>query len=770
MVGWQTEGQSEMFALLRGSRAKALVMGFGALLLGRITADAATVLYRTDSELIRAADRIVRGQVVSVRVEEEPGGGIYTITTLSVLEDYSGAPDRLVEIRELGGATPTRFLYVEGAATYEPGSEVLVMLERTRGGRFRSMSMAMSKFDVIPSPDGDPILLRNMDGVAVAPGGGPVTRVLRLSTLRALARLERGVAAVQQPAVVSGAPLQASDSFTLLRFGNGLGVRWTEPDTGVPVRWYRDTSAPSPLATGADGSAEIQTALAAWSTPSQTSLRLTYNGGTNQDPYGPWPALGGSGAGVVFFEDPNDEIAGNVLAIGGGGGTSGDGGTVNGTTFNRFTYGFVIMQNAAALGANFRQSQDFARVLEHEVGHAIGLGHTPTDGSVATPQANIMYPSCCSSQTPVAPALGPDDLAGLTFIYPAAACTYSVTPASVQLPSPGGGFSLSVSTAAGCQWSVQALPSWITGPTGARSGPGTVTLTAAANTAIQDRSATLTVASRAVPVTQSGSHPVSGAQADFNGDGRPDLLWHHQGNGGISVWFMNGTTLIDGQVISQVADTNWSLAGTGDLDGDGQGDFVWRHTDGRVSAWLMNGLALRQGSLLSVPSVADPLWEIRSVGDIDGDAKADLFWHHQGDGRLEVWLMNGLTVRQQVALNPPQVPDTAWQLVATADFDGDGRRDLLWHHSTGGWIAVWRMNGLDQIDGRATSPGQVPDLSWQIRAAVDLNADGHTDIVWQNVVDGRISAWLMRGTTLADGVLLTPSQVGDLQWRIVGPR
>jgi hypothetical protein len=161
---------------------------------------------------------------------------------------------------------------------------------------------------------------------------------------------------------------------------------------------------------------------------------------------------------------------------------------------------------------------------------------------------------------------------------------------------------------------------------------------------------------------------------------------------------------------------------------------------------------------------------VRSVGDLDGDTKADLFWHHQGDGRLMVWLMDGLEVREELALNPSQVPDTDWQLVGTADFDGDGQRDLLWHHAREGWVAVWRMNGADQIEGRETTPGRVADLAWQVRALLDLDADGQVDIVWQNVVDGRISAWLMDGLRLREGPLLTPSQVTDLQWRVVGPR
>jgi hypothetical protein len=260
---------------------------------------------------------------------------------------------------------------------------------------------------------------------------------------------------------------------------------------------------------------------------------------------------------------------------------------------------------------------------------------------------------------------------------------------------------------------------------------------------------------------------------DINIDGHADLFWHHQGDGRISGWLMNGTTLAAGTLTtpSQVADTNWKIVGTGDLDGDGQFDLVWQNiADGRVSAWLMNGLTQREGTLFSIPQVADTNWRIRSVGDLNGDGRADLFWQHQGDGRVSVWLMNGTQVVDGTLLSPSQVPDTNWKIVGTADFDGNGSRDLVWHHQGDGRIAVWFMNGTSLLAGTATNPGQVADTTWKIRAVGDMNADGRPDLIWQNSADGRISVWLMNGLNVLSGLLLTPSQVADTNWHIVGPR
>lgn len=733
------------------------------------SAGAATVLHRSDADLIREAHRIVRGQVVDVRTETDASGGIFTLATIAVAEDFSGRSERYVQVRELGGFSGESFVRVDGAARYELGSDVLVILERSRSGSLRSAAMGMAKFDVVPSPDGDPLLLRNLGGIDVL-GAAPVARTLRLSALRALARQVRGPEAVRRLQAV--APLNGVGSFTLLRFGNGLGVRWTEADSGIPIRWYVDTSAPAPLTDGSDGSREIQTALSAWTAPADASIDLSYRGPTDQTPHGPWPSLGGSGAGVIFYEDPNDEIASNVLAIGGGGGTANDGGTVNGVQFNRFTYGFVIVQNAAALPANFRQSRDFARVIQHEIGHAIGLGHTPSDGSVAEAESNIMFPSCCGSATPVAPALGSDDRAGLRYIYPpAAACTYAVTPSSAFLPADGGNLAIDVATGASCQWTVADVPAWLalSGST-SRVGPGAVLLTVATNASRQSRAAVLAIAGQGVSITQQAPPDAPPLQAAHAGPGPVDLWWHHQGDGSLAAWFMDGLRLTEGVVFSRVSDTNWQVAGSGDLDGDGQTDLVWQNVaDGQLSVWFMNGLSRRSGTLLSVPSVADVDWRIRSVGDLDGDGKADLFWQHR-DGRVSVWLMDGVTVRSGLLLNPPQVSDTAWRLAGTGDFTGDGHRDLLWQHALDGRIAVWRMQGVNQIDGALTTPGQVADLAWTIRGVTDIDDDGNADLIWQHTGDGRLAAWLMRGLTMIHGLALTPASVADQQWKIAGPR
>jgi len=67
----------------------------------------------------------------------------------------------------------------------------------------------------------------------------------------------------------------------------------------------------------------------------------------------------------------------------------------------------------------------------------------------------------------------------------------------------------------------------------------------------------------------------------------------------------------------------WSVAGTGDFNGDSRGDVVWRDTAGDTSIWLMNGaVVLSAGGLGNVPTT----WSLALVGDYDVDGLSDLLW------------------------------------------------------------------------------------------------------------------------------------------------
>ena len=271
-------------------------------------------------------------------------------------------------------------------------------------------------------------------------------------------------------------------------------------------------------------------------------------------------------------------------------------------------------------------------------------------------------------------------------------------------------------------------------------------------------------------VTQLSTYP-----ADVNGDGHADLLWHHSTTGHVATWLMNRVALVDGRLLSpgQVTDTGWKVVGSGDFIGFGQPDLVWQHDDGRVSVWWMNGTTLVDGRLLD-SQMTDSNWRVRAVADFNGDGRSDLLFQHRTTGELTAWLMFQTGRLHVVTISPNAVADTSWEVVGAGDFDRDGRPDLVWQNRANGLISVWRMGWFEdqgrQGSGTLFNPGQVSDTNWRIRGVADIDRDGQPDLIWQNQANGLISTWLMHGINLREGRLFTPEQVADTNWVIVGPR
>jgi hypothetical protein len=86
-----------------------------------------------------------------------------------------------------------------------------------------------------------------------------------------------------------------------------------------------------------------------------------------------------------------------------------------------------------------------------------------------------------------------------------------------------------------------------------------------------------------------------------------------------------------------------------------------------------------------------------------------------------------------------------------ADLDGDGRSDILWENILSGEHRLWLMAGTSKISGM-----DLPTASkdWQIIGPGEFNADGKTDILLQNLATREVKVWLMSGTTVSSSVSL----------------
>ena len=301
------------------------------------------------------------------------------------------------------------------------------------------------------------------------------------------------------------------------------------------------------------------------------------------------------------------------------------------------------------------------------------------------------------------------------------------------------------------------------------SGPTDVSVTVpwpAGGSAIMDGA--FTYVDRPAPPLPVPSGPrVSG---DFNGDGRPDLIWQNRVDGRLAAWFMNGTEQAEYTplVPYQVNDTDWHVVGSGDANRDGQTDLYWQHqTTGELAVWFMNQTEVMRGELLSPARVADTNWKVRTVADLDVDGYPDLIWQHTASGDVAVWYMTQSTMRSGELLTPGRVSDLKWKIVAAGDMNQDGQPDLFWHHAATGQIAVWFMRNNVAVSGQSLIPDRVSDLAWQIRGATDLDGNGSPDLIWQNTATQQLAVWLMKGLHLIDGRLIAGLPPAGRDWHVV---
>ncbi|KJU81529.1 hypothetical protein MBAV_006279 [Candidatus Magnetobacterium bavaricum] len=103
--------------------------------------------------------------------------------------------------------------------------------------------------------------------------------------------------------------------------------------------------------------------------------------------------------------------------------------------------------------------------------------------------------------------------------------------------------------------------------------------------------------------------------------------------------------------------------------------------------------------------------QLKVAADFDGDGKADILWQDSITGDTAAWLMDGAKIvnANYVIRGIP----SNWWLLAAGDYNGDGKADVLWQDNTTGDVAVWFMDDLKVLGGDYVVHGL--SLDWQFK-------------------------------------------------------
>jgi len=267
----------------------------------------------------------------------------------------------------------------------------------------------------------------------------------------------------------------------------------------------------------------------------------------------------------------------------------------------------------------------------------------------------------------------------------------------------------------------------------------------------------------AVNYSVSGS-PISIAAADFDGDGKPDLAVANQNStnshcfGNVSVLLGRGDGTFPTSVNYGVGTNPVSIA-TADFNGDGKPDLVVANggTPGSPPPLDGGGTGIPPdfGSISVLSGNGDGTFRTAvnfragkfpvsvAVGDFNRDGKLDLAVANNGaqynysDNNVSVLFGRGDgTFPTLVNYGVGKYPVS----VAVADFNGDDKADIVVAELYSGSISVLTGNG-DGTFLRAAANYAAGSSPW-FMAVADLNGDGKPDIAVANLNPGTVSVLL----------------------------
>ncbi|MEO3777466.1 LamG-like jellyroll fold domain-containing protein [Micromonospora sp. B11E3] len=166
---------------------------------------------------------------------------------------------------------------------------------------------------------------------------------------------------------------------------------------------------------------------------------------------------------------------------------------------------------------------------------------------------------------------------------------------------------------------------------------------------------------------------------DFTGDGRPDLLYRDAATQ--NLWMRAGASggglqSTSVQIATGFSSANWIFS-PGDFNGDGKPDVLWRKTDGSFYMIRGNGTG---GWITGTSENIGAGWGGAALfgrGDFSGDGKTDVLVRLNGTGEVRLHRGNGTggwldTIGVTKGTIPP-----GGGVFSPGDFTGDGKPDIL---------------------------------------------------------------------------------------------
>jgi len=247
--------------------------------------------------------------------------------------------------------------------------------------------------------------------------------------------------------------------------------------------------------------------------------------------------------------------------------------------------------------------------------------------------------------------------------------------------------------------------------------------------------------------------PAGVAAADINNDGRVDLVTANNGSGNISVLLnamaSGASTAAYSAPQAFATGSAPSAIAAADFNGDGRSDLVVTNSSANTVSVLLNATTVNATSASfraqrSFATGGNP--QAVAIADVNADGRPDVIVANAADNSVSVLLGTTAPGSTTASLANQQVfpAGSMPQGIAAADVNGDGRPDLIVSNGSAGTVSVL-LNGTNP--GTPGSYFTMPTaftVGTTPRAVIasDLDGDGRADLAVANAGSNNVSVLL----------------------------
>jgi hypothetical protein len=128
--------------------------------------------------------------------------------------------------------------------------------------------------------------------------------------------------------------------------------------------------------------------------------------------------------------------------------------------------------------------------------------------------------------------------------------------------------------------------------------------------------------------------------------------------------------------------------------------------------------------------------------DVNGDGSSDLLLEFGQNARFGYWILRG----QKLVRTWSIATSSAYRIVATGDFNGDGYMDIVWSEASNS-LRMW-LGGAGESFSMGHPIGNLPAGS-RVVGAADVDGDGKSDLLIENQDNTKFTYWIMNGSYVA---------------------